>query len=1095
MKHFIYCILILLITNNIAWSQPITEKSSDIVIKEAIELYDDKKYEEALKMFETISRNDSNYSHSVYERALTHFALKEYDKCLKLCEEGVTFKTEYDHEFYELAASGYDEKGQFREAIATYDTAIKKFPLAHKLYFEKGITLSKAKKYAEAESCFIKSILMNPFHPGSHLQLANVYNMNGYVVPAIYAYMGYLTIEPDTKRSLSALATIENISLAKGLPSPDSIVDLNINKENYSEAELILHSEVARDKKYKLKTKADYVTTRQIQSMLEKVIFDKNNKEFWMQFYVSFFNEMDKNNLFEPYTYYILQSVDDNEKLMKIIKAETGEIEKFKNWAIDNLAKRRDDYFSTIGRGKNIKYSFYPSGMPKSSGIYNESKKLLTSDYERYYAAGYLHSKGNFDNEGKKQGKWEYYYPANRIKTTGFYKDDVPQGEYAIYYENGKLKETGTFNAGKAEGMVVSYYATGVKSFEGKFKDDLKEGRAATYYRTGILKEEAEYTAGKLNGFNKTYYATGELKDDFKNANDKYEGKFKRYHSNGKLEVEGNFVNGEKEGEWTWYYEDGQTEKKVNFKAGKENGKYISYFKNGLLQEESEYSNGKANGKFIDYDEDGKMYYEGIYSNDKLNSYKYFNKKGEVISQSAEIKNEQEMKMYYPEGYLRSSGKITNKTKISTWRYYDIYGNLQLEEIYDNKGKLNGSGKRYYVNGQLKEEFIYKDGELDGYFKKYHSNGKLAEEGRYDNGVEQGTWTTYYINGKPEESTYYLNGLAEGYSESYNPDGKKDEEDFFELEHFNGTTHFDTAGTITNYIRLDCGTGKMNLNYPNNKIKLDAFLKNGKYDGALKRYFPNGKLKIETSYSLGATHGVKKEYHVNGNLAYESYFKYGVRDSVAKNYDEEGKLEQQTYYKKGDMDGESTWYYPNGQKEIIVFYKAGDREGYYYYYAPDGSVLFRFNYHRNNLVSYSYMDNTGKYITDIPFTTETKQIKTYYANGILSAEINYDKAYRHGTAHYFYPSGKTMSEKNYIYGDYHGVNKEYYENGALKNETTYYYDEKDGIEKEYNSTGKLVKETIYIAGYKNGKQTTYDPKTLKPLKTIHYIYGDPYEQQ
>ncbi len=1092
MKQFSILFIIILLSNRIT-AQTIEIKPSNEIIAEGIKLYDEEKYEDALKEFETISRNDSNYVYSLYETALTYSALKNYDKAIELATEGLKHKTEFDHQLYEIIATCYDEKGEFEKSITTYDQAIARFPLAYKLHFEKGVAFLKSKKYPEAEECFKKSLQMNPFHAGSHLCLGHTYKLNGYIVPAIYAYMTFLIIEPASNRSLNTLISIESISQGKDLPSPDSVTDLHINKEAYNEAELIMQSGVARDTKYKLKTKADYTATRQMQSLFEKVEYDKSNPDFWMQYYVPFFNEMHDNKYFETFTYQILQSVEGNEKLTKTIKSATSDIEKFAQWVIEDFNKKRDAYFKSISSSDNIRYIFYQSGMPKASGEYDEAKKAFSGNFQYYYPAGYISSKGKFDASAKKQGKWEYYYTSNRIKSTTIYKDDIADGEYSIYYKNGKEKERGNYLMGKAEGKMIGYYATGSKHFEGHFKNDLRDGIVSIYFRNGNLKEQTEYKAGKADGPNKTYYFTGELKDDSPYKNDLQEGLFKRYYPNGKTAIEGTFVNGLKEGEWKWYYENGTPEKNITYKADKENGKYIAYYENGNKEEEADYVNGKASGKYIDFDEDGVMYFEGNYSNDKLNSYKFLNKKGEVIAQSSSIKNEQLMKMFYPEGQLKSEGKITNKTKIGLWKFYDIHGNLTAEENYSNDGKLNGPSKRFYKNGQIEEDYTYKDGALDGYFKKYHINGKLSAEGRYDKDVEQGDWKRYYINGALEAENYYLDGDLKGYDVAYYPNGKKESEDLFEYEYYSGTTAFDTTGNILEDIKLDCGTGKMVLNYLNKKPKIDAVFKNGKYDGAFKRFFPNGKTKVECSYKFGEIHGLRRDYNFNNTLQFEGYYYYGERDSISKNFDEDGKLNHTSTYKKGSMEGEAVWFYPDGKKEITVNYKNDKRQGYYHYYAPDGVTLFRFNYDNGKLRSYSYLDKTGKMVEELPFTPETKLIKTFYQNGTVSAEFNYEKTAKHGISNYYYPSGKVMEKSNYFYGVLHGESKYFNENGTLKSEVTYFYDEKQGVEKEYDSMGKLVSETTYDAGIRNGPQKIYDPKTGKLVKTILYVYNDPYQ--
>ena len=49
----------------------------------------------------------------------------------------------------------------------------------------------------------------------------------------------------------------------------------------------------------------------------------------------------------------------------------------------------------------------------------------------------------------------------------------------------------------------------------------------------------------------------------------------------------------------------------------------------------------------------------------------------------------------------------------------------------------DGPQRKYYLDGQLKYEYNYKNNQLDGIQKEYDSQGNLISEKTYENGVER----------------------------------------------------------------------------------------------------------------------------------------------------------------------------------------------------------------------------------------------------------------------------------------------------------------------------------------------------------------------
>ena len=79
----------------------------------------------------------------------------------------------------------------------------------------------------------------------------------------------------------------------------------------------------------------------------------------------------------------------------------------------------------------------------------------------------------------------------------------------------------------------------------------------------------------------------------------------------------------------------------------------------------------------------------------------------------------------------------------------------------------NGIVKGYYLNGNLKSEYHYKDDEKHGLCKWYYSDGKLEYEHNYKDGKLHGICKGYYSDGKLQYEYNYIDGKRHGICKRY----------------------------------------------------------------------------------------------------------------------------------------------------------------------------------------------------------------------------------------------------------------------------------------------------------------------------------------
>jgi antitoxin component YwqK of YwqJK toxin-antitoxin module len=71
------------------------------------------------------------------------------------------------------------------------------------------------------------------------------------------------------------------------------------------------------------------------------------------------------------------------------------------------------------------------------------------------------------------------------------------------------------------------------------------------------------------------------------------------------------------------------------------------------------------------------------------------------------------------------------------------------KEEYNNRyGKKKGEFKKWYPNGQLREQGYYKEGKEEGEYKELYTNGKLWNQSYYKEGKLDGEYKMWYDNGE-----------------------------------------------------------------------------------------------------------------------------------------------------------------------------------------------------------------------------------------------------------------------------------------------------------------------------------------------------------
>src|SRR5687767_2098819 len=83
--------------------------NSHDIIQNAVVLHDEGKYDQAVKLYKKIGRNDSNYALALVELSLSYFANEQEKLAIEVCKKGLALEDNpYRFNFYNILGSAYD---------------------------------------------------------------------------------------------------------------------------------------------------------------------------------------------------------------------------------------------------------------------------------------------------------------------------------------------------------------------------------------------------------------------------------------------------------------------------------------------------------------------------------------------------------------------------------------------------------------------------------------------------------------------------------------------------------------------------------------------------------------------------------------------------------------------------------------------------------------------------------------------------------------------------------------------------------------------------------------------------------------------------
>ena len=315
-------ILILFFLGFLTISEAQTNRDKAIELKnQAIELMDNGKVDESLKLLEQAQQLDPNYINIPYEIAYAYQLVKDYDKSIEIAKPLLKHPDVFD-QIYQIIGNCYDLKGDKKKALKIYDKGIKKFPNSGKLYLEKGIVIAGQEKWFEALDVWEKGIIADPTHSSNYYYASQVLAQTDEKIWGIYYGEIFLNLEPNTQRTLQISKLVYD-TYKVCLPTENNKWELQFSRKATN---IVLGN--LKDLKFSFETVHNLAMEKGFKGI--EPTFDINNlikirKQFlknwnsddyadmYSNLIFDYHNLLVKNKMFEQYMYWVLRGGATNE--------------------------------------------------------------------------------------------------------------------------------------------------------------------------------------------------------------------------------------------------------------------------------------------------------------------------------------------------------------------------------------------------------------------------------------------------------------------------------------------------------------------------------------------------------------------------------------------------------------------------------------------------------------------------------------------------------------------------------------------------------------------------------------------------------------
>ncbi len=294
-------------------------------------------------------------------------------------------------------------------------------------------------------------------------------------------------------------------------------------------------------------------------------------------------------------------------------------------------------------------------------------------------------------------------------------------------------------------------------------KDGKNHAKITTYHPNGTIAQYLETEEMRAHGAYREWFENGQLKIDATvvggtadiapNAQQDwlFDGVSYVWDDQGRSVAELHYEKGFLNGSSTYFYPSGALQKELYFSKNELDGDAKEFFEDGLLRSITQYKEGIKEGLSEIYFIDGKIAVEEMYSAGRLHSGKYYNPKGELVS---EIENGGGFRALF-DNHLSIVTEFRMGNPEGAVKHYSTDGHL-LRSYFVKNGQKQGEELEFFLSSELtsaasapvpKLSVNWHGNMVHGRVKTWYKSGKLQSEREYVRNQKQGAALAWYEDG------------------------------------------------------------------------------------------------------------------------------------------------------------------------------------------------------------------------------------------------------------------------------------------------------------------------------------------------------------
>lgn len=321
------CLVLLLLCTTIVFAQ--INDDAKALIKEGVELNNQKKYSEAIEKFNSALKIDPGSNSANYQMGFTLFVSGKGLDAVPYLEKVIKSDASANmvNSSYELLGSIYDQAHQPQKAIDYYKAGIKANPDQQSLYYNLGLAYFRNKQYPDAEQEAITAIKLDPKHAGSQRLYALVTFHQNKRMLALMGFCSFLMLEPQGPRAAEAYGNIQHI-LRGGALKPDGgylatdPLTISLNR--------MITQATADFSKRRYASPADLLTA-ELKAIFLSISPERDKTTFFLNYYADCFYKMAQSPNIPAFARLISSSADNGANV-KWIKDHPTEMTQLDNW-------------------------------------------------------------------------------------------------------------------------------------------------------------------------------------------------------------------------------------------------------------------------------------------------------------------------------------------------------------------------------------------------------------------------------------------------------------------------------------------------------------------------------------------------------------------------------------------------------------------------------------------------------------------------------------------------------------------------------------------------------------------------------------------